>query len=319
MLLRRIRQTQRKKRLGPAHSGVQGRSTGVMITGSVRFKCGWWVLGPGWAAAGCAQEPPEAFEAPRCVQVRCESRAKRACAASSAELWIELSEPLVPSGAKKSSIAMLPWERDPEIPGCERNEDCEVQARCLRGQCWSSPSRVTELRRWFRGDAGLTGSLAGWSLHSLGEALRLQTSVASEEAGLWAVYLGADWVTRAGHAPGASLRPFAFVVVEGHGKGRWSEVRPQVHEEGLEIAVPQGWAPQESWRWSLHCSGARPQPLVVDSRGPQAIRGRVVGELGETAGSCRVLVKVPGHAALATDWFSYGKDLLRPQARGDDA
>lgn len=299
----------------PARPWLRGRPYPLMNSSKVSlYLCTFCVVPVAMAfalalgAAGCAREPAwEEGRAGRCFELRCGPQGSAECLASTPTIDLALGQAVERSPRRRSSVAILPWERDDAVPGCAGDEACASRARCILGRCYAPPRSESEIRRWFKGESALAGSLPGWSvaLRDAGQ-LGLRSSLAAEETALWAIYLGADWVTPQGHPVGADLKPVAFVPVRGHGQSLWAQRRPTLGEGGaVQLDLGPQWVPDSSWRWSLHCGQGRPQSLRVLDRSE---RGRVTlqsrAQSSWPSGPCRVLVKIPGHAAFASAWTS---------------
>lgn len=270
-------------------------------------------------SAACAPEPGWS-EAPACGQLRC-ADAGQTCWASSPALELSFDKAVLDAGEALASVAVVPWVPGRDQAQCVEDRGCADQERCVQGSCWKAPVSSAALRSWLSGEGPLAKSLPSWWATRRGErGLLLQSTLGSEQGGVWAVYLGPRWVDAQGIALGGGDDPVAMLSVQGHGAGRWSQQTPKLSQDGLGLVVPvpEGWVPQASYLWSLSCDANLGVEIFAERScpGPQPCVAFALDQaLSLEQRSCRVLVKIPGHAALPTGWIRAHHDRVLPKGR----
>lgn len=257
--------------------------------------------------AACAPDLGWSGEA-ACLTLHCGSP-QVPCWASTPQLRIELDRGLVDAGENLPSVAVLPWGVSKGALRCVEDAGCEEQERCLAGQCWRAPVSGAAVARWRSGKGALPKPLPGWWARQIGErSLGLSSSLGSEAGGVWGVYLGPRWVDESGQALNVGPRPALWLEVQAHGAGRWSEQVPELLDEGhrLRLSFPKGWSEEASYRWSLSCGPGLGMALVAERScegAPPCVDFVFSKPLDIGQRSCRVLVKLPGQAALPSGWI----------------
>lgn len=274
----------------------------------------WIVIGAvlGIVCAACA--PDFAWsEEPACLDLRCGSQ-KQPCSAATDGLLVELDRELTDAGDHLPSVALLPWVQSKKPRRCLEDRGCAEKERCLAGRCWRAPVSQAALRHWRTGQGALANSLPGWSAGQIGESsLRLTSRFGSESDGVWALYLGPRWVDAKARPIATGPGPSAMILVKAHHMGRWSEQVPELSSDGrrLRVAFPSGWPGEASYLWSLSCGqglGVELFPAPTCEGEEPCVTFVFDKPLSLARRSCRVLVKLPGQAALASGWIGSAKD-----------
>lgn len=261
----------------------------------------------GLVTAACAPDPAWS-DAWDCPSLSC-GTPEAPCQASVARLSLRLDQEIFDAGPELPSVALVPLALGKGEARCVADLGCAEKERCLEGRCWRALASSAQLRRWRSGQGPLAHSLPGWwARKEAGSTLALQSTLGSERGGIWAMYLGPRWVSAKGQPLHLGLEPAALISVQGHGAGPWSEQRPVLVKQGkgVEIALPKGWSLDAPYQWSLSCGpglGVAISPLPSCPGKAPCVAFAFTKALDVQGRSCRLLVKIPGQAALPTGWI----------------